>query len=78
MSQIPADFDFTQLSVPERLDLIGRIWDSIEERNVPELTAAQKAELEQRIDEHERAPDDVVSLDEIRAELRRERNAKTG
>ncbi len=75
MSQIPADFDFKQLSVPERIKLIGRIWDSIEEeKGAPGMTESQRAELERRVEAHRKSPNDVVSWDEIRAELKQERD----
>lgn len=43
--------DILKLSTPERIELIGDIWDSLIE--VPEaipLTEAQKAELDRRLD----------------------------
>ena len=43
------------LSPPERLDLIGQLWDSLEQHQLP-LSQAQEAELERRL----------VSLDQDR------------
>ena len=40
--------DYSHLSARERIDLIGEIWDSIDAKAVP-LTAAQEAELSQRL-----------------------------
>lgn len=40
--------DIANLSLQERLDLIGRLWDSIDTQDVP-LTPAQKAELDRRL-----------------------------
>jgi putative addiction module component (TIGR02574 family) len=73
-------FDYRSLSVDERLQLVGDIWDSIaEEANVkPDvlpLTDEQKAELDRRIAAYEADPSSGVpmdqALDDIRARFRR-------
>lgn len=49
--------DILSLSIAERIELIGDIWDSIAE--VPEaisLTDAQKAEIDRRLDAHREDP----------------------
>jgi putative addiction module component (TIGR02574 family) len=49
--------DFLELPVSERLDLVGDIWDSIAQ--VPdalELTDAQRAELDRRLEAYRRDP----------------------
>ena len=49
--------DILELSVPERIQLVEDIWDSIAE--VPEsipLTDEQKAELDRRLDAYHRNP----------------------
>jgi putative addiction module component (TIGR02574 family) len=49
--------DILNLSIAERIELMGDIWDSIAE--VPEaiaLTEAQKAELDRRLDAHRKNP----------------------
>jgi putative addiction module component (TIGR02574 family) len=49
--------DILNLSVAERIDLIGDLWDSMAE--VPEaigLTDAQKTELDRRLDAHHKDP----------------------
>jgi putative addiction module component (TIGR02574 family) len=40
--------DFTKLSPQERLELIGRLWDSLDSKDV-RLTPAQQAELDRRL-----------------------------
>jgi putative addiction module component (TIGR02574 family) len=40
--------DITRMSPQERLDLIGRLWDSLDAEDV-HLTAAQEAELDRRL-----------------------------
>lgn len=73
-------FDFHNLTVSERLRLVGDIWDSIaaEASTSPEslpLSDAQKVELDRRLAEHDADPSSSVSLDEslarIRAQFRR-------
>ncbi len=49
--------DILSLSIAERIELVGDIWDSIAE--VPEavvLTVAQKAELDERLDAYHQDP----------------------
>lgn len=53
-----AKADVMTLSVPERIQLVADIWDSIAEapEAVP-LTDAQKAELDRRLDAYQRDPE---------------------
>ena len=49
--------DILNLSIAERIELIGDLWDSLAE--VPEaiaLTEAQKGELDKRLDAHRKDP----------------------
>ena len=39
--------DHSHLSLPERIDLIGALWDSIDQKAAP-FTAAQTAEIDRR------------------------------
>ena len=64
--QIWTRLSIDKMSVDERLELIGKIWDSIEE--LPELTQAQKAELDRRI-ESRASPDDGVAWEDVKARL---------
>ncbi len=44
------------------------IWESLLDQGYePELTAAQKAEIDRRLAEDDAAPDDVVSWEEVKA-----------
>jgi putative addiction module component (TIGR02574 family) len=60
-----------QLSVAEKLDLIGEIWDSIPP-NAEEfdLTPEQMQELDRRMAEHERDPSSAIPWEEVRERLR--------
>ena len=58
-----------RLSVDDRLALMHEIWDSIaaEPRNTY-LSDAQRDELERRVAEHERNPQDVVPWEQVKAD----------
>lgn len=75
-------FNYRQLTVNERLRLVGDIWDSIADEaqtnpNVLPLTDARRAELDERRTEHQRDHGSAVPWDEaiarIRNRLRHER-----
>ena len=58
-----------KLPVPERIKLVEDIWDSIAEQQGDDaitLTPEQSAELERRIEYHERHPNDTVPWETIR------------
>ena len=68
-------FDYRSLSVADRLQLVGDIWDSIaEEANAaPEvlpLTDEQKAELDRRLAEYDADPSTGVPMDEVLDRIR--------
>ena len=57
------------LSVDERIELVEAIWDSIAaEPGQPELTEAQRQELERRLAAHRANPADVVPWEEVKAQ----------
>jgi putative addiction module component (TIGR02574 family) len=62
--------DITRLSPQERLDLIGRLWDSLDAEDVP-LTPAQEAELERRLATLDEDIKAGSTWEEIEAELDR-------
>jgi len=58
------------LPLADRIELIEALWESIaREGYEPELTREQAAELDRRLEAHQRNPDDVVSWDSIKADL---------
>ena len=62
-------FDFSELSVAERIQLVEDLWDSIaEDADIP-LTDAQKAELDRRLEDLERNPDAGEPWEAVRARL---------
>ncbi len=67
-SSVPPEI--RQLSVPERIQLVEQIWNSIAEDEAAfELTPAQKAELDRRLTAHEAAPDRGSSWEDVKARL---------
>ena len=61
--------DFSQLSPKERILLAERLWDSVMEKDVPPLTAAQLAEIDSRLDALEAGTMPVYSWEEVKERL---------
>lgn len=58
------------LSLPERIELMDALWESmVEDGYEPPLTDAQAEELDRRLKAHQENPDDVVNWETIKAEL---------
>ena len=67
-------FDFTHLSLAERIQLAEDLWDSLPaESTTPELTPAQSAELNLRLAAYERDPTAGEPWDMVRARLLKDR-----
>ncbi len=65
--------EITALSVEERIRLVHAIWDSIAAEQIyPDLTEARKQELDQRIEDSEANPDNVLTWDDVRASIKRQ------
>jgi putative addiction module component (TIGR02574 family) len=60
--------DIDRLSPQERLDLIGALWDSIEQEHI-RLTAAQEAELARRMATFEADKRDAVAWEVLAADF---------
>jgi putative addiction module component (TIGR02574 family) len=59
-----------RLSVAERIALVQEIWDSIAaEDAAPDLTDAQRQELDRRIARLDADPGNVLTWDEIKASV---------
>lgn len=59
-----------QLPAPERLHLMEQLWDSLAaEGCAPELTDAQRGELDARLEDLERNPDAGRPWHEVRTDL---------
>jgi putative addiction module component (TIGR02574 family) len=60
--------EIARLSPKERIALIGRLWDSLQEDDVP-LPAAQRAELARRLSTLDQDREKAVTWEELRSEL---------
>ena len=62
--------DVLELSVPERIQLVEDIWDSI--AAVPQsvsLTQAQRDELDRRLEDYEAHPGDSVLWEDVKRRI---------
>jgi putative addiction module component (TIGR02574 family) len=66
------DLDIRALSPDERLDLIERLWESLEadEDAIP-LTDEQRSELDRRLTSTEHAESNAVTPEQMREQVRR-------
>lgn len=68
MSNLP--FDFSQLTAAERIQLAEDLWDSVADApEVLELTEAQRAELDRRLEAHRSDPGAAIPWEQLRGEL---------
>ena len=58
-----------ELSEEERIELGQELLDSAQADELPILTDEQKAEIDRRIEEHERDPSAAIPWEEVRAWL---------
>ena len=68
-------FDYLSLSIEERLQLVGDIWDSIADAanaspDLLPLTAAQMAELDRRIAHADAHPEELIPMEDVLARVR--------
>jgi putative addiction module component (TIGR02574 family) len=64
--------ELARLSPEERLALIGQLWDSLRDAEVP-LPEAQQAELSRRLSSLDQDRTQAVTWEQLRAELARRR-----
>ncbi|MBX9747063.1 MAG: addiction module protein [Hyphomonadaceae bacterium] len=60
--------EITKLSAAERLSLIGDIWDSLADSDVP-LSPAQREELDRRLASFDEDKKQTVSWEALKADL---------
>ena len=71
MSQAKRTDSYGELSIPERIELLQRLWDELAtEPDSIELTDAQRTELERRLEDHRQNPGDGISWESLRTSLR--------
>lgn len=59
------------LSIDDRIRLVEAVWEGIEAAQpTPQLTEAQKRELDRRLAELDASPDHVVPWEEVKATAR--------
>ena len=64
--------EIASLNLEDRIQLVQAIWDSIAaEQAYPELTEAQKQELDNRINDHYINPDNTMTWEEIKASIKK-------
>jgi putative addiction module component (TIGR02574 family) len=56
------------LSATEKFELLDELWESLESDELA-LTEAQRDELDHRIGQYERNPDEIVPWEQVRAGL---------
>ena len=62
--------DYRKLSIPERLELVEDIWDSIaQDAEAFPLSEEQKTEVDRRLEAHRRDPESAIPWTEVRREL---------
>ncbi len=60
-----------KLSVEQRLELIGDIWDSLDaEHESLEMTETQRRELDRRLEDADRSPHDFMDWGDVKAWIR--------
>lgn len=59
-----------QMSIKDRIRLVQAVWDEIAADHRPDLTDAQKQELDRRLIDDETNPDEGVPWELIKAEAR--------
>lgn len=67
-------FDFTHLSSAERIQLAEDLWDSLpQESEMPELSSAQRAELDRRLAGYDKDPTAGEPWETVRARILEDR-----
>jgi putative addiction module component (TIGR02574 family) len=66
----PKMTDILELSIPERIQLVQDIWDTIADGpDSLELSDEQKAELDRRIEKLRADPNSALTWEEVRARI---------
>ena len=60
--------EIIKLPVPERIEIISAIWNSIDPLQLP-ATDDEVAEVDAALDDYRQHPDDVVSFEDFEARL---------
>jgi putative addiction module component (TIGR02574 family) len=60
--------EISRLSAPERLALIGELWDSLSDAEIP-TTSAQRLELERRLANFDQDQSQAISWEQLKVEI---------
>ena len=73
MTQILDRLDIRKLSIEERIQLVGEIWDSIaDEEGLFELTEAQREEIERRMNSYRDGHDHGIPWEVVKNRIQNE------
>lgn len=66
--------EIATFSIEDKILLVQAIWDSIAaEQAYPDLTEAQKKQLDDRMDDYDRNPENVLTWEEVKASIKEQR-----
>lgn len=66
-----SELDIEQLTVEQRLELIGRLWDSIpDDDNLSLMPEWHRQESERRLASADAAPEEGIPWEQVKAQLR--------
>jgi putative addiction module component (TIGR02574 family) len=69
--------DIRRLSVDEKLVLLELLWQDLSEKaDALPVTPAQREEIDRRLDDLDRCPDSVGSIDQVKVSVRERRKSK--
>ena len=71
LNSMPRGIPLDDLTADERIELIGKLWDSLDPALVAPIPPALAAELDRREAEADAAPDDGEAWTEIRGHLQK-------
>ena len=69
MNPIEVPSEILSLPVADRLTLIGKIWDSINQNGTPPLSEAHRRVLDERLAALDRNPSEGEPWDKVRSEV---------
>lgn len=71
MSHVLPDLDITRLTIPQRLELIAELWDSIPDDAALPVPESHWAEVERRFAAADKDSSRGIPWEQVREELRR-------
>ena len=62
--------ELCSLPIDDRRKVVAAVWNSLPEEATAEVSPEQRAELNRRLDAHEKNPADVLTWDQVLEQLR--------